>query len=109
MTRNHNLTNRRGVWYIRQRVSGRDVWRSLKTGDAKEARRLRDQGGKLTAQQKSGGVGMSDKHQGKDRCPHCGATLTESEARSIMAAVNGRKSRRTITDSQQAKLQEGRK
>jgi len=51
MTRNHNLTLRRGVWYLRRRVSGRDVWRSLKTGDVKEARRLRDcDGGKLTGE-----------------------------------------------------------
>jgi len=57
MTRNHNLVNRRGVWYIRARVDGRDVWRSLKTGDVKEARRLRDSdGGKLTAQVFASGV-----------------------------------------------------
>ena len=56
MTRNHNLVNRRGVWYIRARVDGRDVWRSLKTGDVKEARRLRDSdGGKLTGELSASG------------------------------------------------------
>jgi integrase len=34
-----NLLLRNGVWYARIRVNGRDVWRSLRTADEREARR----------------------------------------------------------------------
>ena len=33
MQRNHNLTLRRGVWYVRRRVGGRDVWLDEETWD----------------------------------------------------------------------------
>ncbi len=42
MSKNHNLHNRNGVWQLRAWVDGREVAKSLKTRDVKEARRLRD-------------------------------------------------------------------